>query len=216
MDTASEEAYDDLASLAARVCEAPIGIISLVDEERQWFKSRVGIALEQTSRDVAFCAHAILQSGPLIVKDALEDDRFADNPLVNAEPRIRFYAGFPLVCPEGYVLGTLCAMDQKPRQISAWQQDIMEMLGRQVMALLELRRVAARMAEALQTIRTPHGVLPLCGSCKRVRDVQGWVKVEIYIAQHSDAEVTTGICPECIIREHHGQTGAPPALPPRI
>src|SRR5512136_1661049 len=150
LDTGHEQAYDDITALAAHLCDVPIAMISLVDESRQWFKSRVGLNRQETPRDVAFCAHAILQSEPLIVRDALKDVRFADNALVTRAPHIRFYAGFPLANPEGYALGTLCAIDRRPRQLTPEQKTAMQALSRQVMALLELRRVSARMAVVLE------------------------------------------------------------------
>jgi hypothetical protein len=145
LDTAPEQAYDDITALAAYLCDVPIATISLVDESRQWFKSKRGLKQRETPREVAFCAHVILQSKPLIVRDALKDARFAENALVTRSPHIRFYAGFPLTSPEGFALGTLCAMDREPRQLSAEQKRVMQALSQQVMALLELRRVSARM-----------------------------------------------------------------------
>lgn len=202
LDTEAEQTYDDITALAAYVCEAPIALISLVDESRQWFKSRVGITQQETPRDVAFCAHAILQSEPLIVRDALKDERFSDSALVTRAPHIRFYAGFPLTTPDGLAVGTLCAIDRKPRQLSAERKAAMQALARQVMALLELRRVSARMAEVLDKIRTLHGLLPICAWCKRIRDDQGyWQQVEAYVHEHTGADFTHGICPECLEKQ---------------
>ena len=202
LDTAAEEAYDDLTALAAHLCRAPIAMISLVDESRQWFKSKLGLNQKETPRDVAFCAHAILQTEPLIVRDALKDARFADSALVTRSPHIRFYAGFPLSSPEGFALGTLCAIDRKPRQLSAGQKTAMQALSRQVMALLELRRVSARMAEALEHVKALHGLLPICAWCKRIRDDKGyWSQVEAYIHEHTGADFTHGICPECLEKQ---------------
>src|ERR1035438_7150770 len=138
LDTAAEQSYDDIIALAAQTCEVPIAMVSLVDEARQWFKSKVGLEQQQTSREVAFCAHAILQHEPFIVRDAVKDSRFAENPLVTGEPHIRFYAGFPLINPEGLALGTLCVIDHEARQLSMGQVKAMQALSRQVMALLEL------------------------------------------------------------------------------
>ena len=198
LDTAAEQAYDDLTALAAYLCHAPIAMISLVDGSRQWFKSKLGLNEQETPRDVAFCAHAILQTEPLIVRDALKDLRFSDSALVTREPHIRFYAGFPLSSREGFALGTLCAIDRRPRQLSARQKTAMQALSRQVMALLELRRVSARMAEALQKAKTLYGLLPICAWCKRIRNDQGyWSQVEAYLRAHTEADFTHGICPDC-------------------
>ena len=198
LDTTAEQTYDDITALAAYLCNVPIAVISLVDKSRQWFKSKLGLNERETPRDVAFCAHAILQSEPLIVRDALKDSRFADSALVTRAPYIRFYAGFPLASPEGFALGTLCAIDRKPRQLSAEQKQAMQSLSRQVMALLELRRVSTRLAEALENVKTLHGLLPICAWCKRIRDDQGyWSQVEAYVHAHTGADFTHGICPDC-------------------
>lgn len=198
LDTKAERIYDDLAVLAAHICEVPIAMISLVDEVRQWFKSKVGLDQQQTSRDVAFCAHAILQREPLVVPDATKDRRFADSTLVTGEPRIRFYAGIPLVNPQGLALGTLCVIDRKPRQLTAAQRKALKALARQVMMLLELRLVSARLADALEDVKTLQALLPICAWCKRVRDSEGyWNQVEAYFREHAGTEFTHGICPEC-------------------
>ncbi len=140
LDTRPEPSLDDLTKLAAQICEAPISLISLIDEHRQWFLSRVGLDVPETPRDVSFCAHAILQPELMIVPDTALDTRFADNPLVTGEPGIRFYAGMPLSTPDGHALGTLCVIDRIPRQLTPRQQDALRVLSRQVMAQVELRR----------------------------------------------------------------------------
>lgn len=202
LDTAAEESYDDITALAAYLCRVPIATISLVDESRQWFKSKLGLDQQETPREVAFCAHAILQSEPLIVRDALKDVRFADSELVTGKPHIRFYAGFPLASPEGFALGSLCAIDRKPRQLSPGQKTAMHALARQVMALMELRRVSARMAQVLEKIKTLHGLLPICAWCKRIRDDHGyWKQVEAYVHEHTGADFTHGICPDCLQKQ---------------
>lgn len=139
LDTLAEQAYDDLTYLAAQICDAPIALISLVDRDRQWFKSRVGLNAEETSRKVSFCAHAIHHPGELLeVEDALEDQRFADNPLVTGDPHIRFYAGMPIVDAAGLALGTLCVIDRKPRVLKQAQRRALKALSRQVMAQIRL------------------------------------------------------------------------------
>ncbi|MES1023815.1 PAS domain S-box protein [Gloeocapsa sp. BRSZ] len=145
LDTPNEVAFDELTRLAAYICGTPIALITLVDTNRQWFKSKLGIEKLETPRDVAFCAHAILEQDVLLVPDATVDHRFATNPFVTSDPRIRFYAGVPLVNPEGYALGTLCVIDQVPRQLNTEQVEALRLLGRQVLRLLELRRNLANL-----------------------------------------------------------------------
>lgn len=146
LDTLPEQAFDDLTQLAALICEAPIALITLVDEDRQWFKSKVGLSITETSRDVSLCAHAILQKKLLIVPDATRDARFKDNPFVISRPNIRFYAGAPLITPEGLALGTLCVIDKVPRQLTKDQKTALSVLSRHVVAQLALRRQSRELA----------------------------------------------------------------------
>ncbi len=199
LDTAAEQAYDDLTAAAAFTCGMPLAMISLVDKSRQWFKSTFGIQHKQTPRDAALCARAILALEPLIIPDLLEHPLFRDFDPFDSDPRVRFYAGFPLVSPDGFVLGTLCVMDSKPGYLSDHQEQIMRILARQVMALMELRRVSACLAGALEKIRTLHGLLPICAWCKRIRDDAGyWTRAETYIREHTDTDFTHCICPDCL------------------
>lgn len=140
LDTPPEAALDELAELAACICEAPVALISLIDEERQWFKSRVRFEPAETARDISFCGYTILERELFIVPDARLDPRFCDNPLVTGETGIRFYAGAPLFTPGGHALGTLCVIDHEPREIHPDHQQALRILSRQVMAQFELRR----------------------------------------------------------------------------
>jgi GAF domain-containing protein len=149
LDTDPEQAFDDLALLASFVCKTPSALISLVDEKRQWFKSRVGVDVTETPREIAFCSTAIQQSDLFIVPDALKDERFRNNPLVVSAPHIRFYAGAPLINEEGYALGTLCVIDQSPRDLNLEQQTALKALSRLVLSQLEFRRNLILLKEVL-------------------------------------------------------------------
>jgi EAL domain-containing protein (putative c-di-GMP-specific phosphodiesterase class I)/GGDEF domain-containing protein len=145
LDTPQDPSFDDISELTRRIAGTEIGIISIVDRDRQWFKSCVGAPLgqQQTPRGISFCGHTILQRDPLIIPDALADPRFADNPLVVGEPHIRFYAGFPLITSNGYALGSLCAISREPRQLSSDQIDSLRLLASlTVQQLNHLRQVS--------------------------------------------------------------------------
>ena len=140
LDTLPEESFDAITLLAAHICQTPIALLTLVDSDRQWFKSKVGITISETSRDVAFCAHAIMQRELFVVRDASADKRFAANPLVTSDPKIRFYAGAPLVTAQNHALGTLCVLDRVPRILTREQTDALRALSRHVLAQMEMRR----------------------------------------------------------------------------
>lgn len=149
LDTSPQRSYDDLTRLAARICNTPVAMISLVDQDRQWFKSRIGMGLRETPRASAFCAHAILGTDLLVVPDALADARFRDNPLVQGDQHVRFYAGAPLLTPDRDALGTLCVLDTVPRDLTPDQRDSLRTLSHQVMVQLELRRTLYELEESI-------------------------------------------------------------------
>jgi two-component sensor histidine kinase len=147
LDTPPEAAFDDLVALVAHIIDVPIALVSLIDADRQWFKSHYGLAATETSRDVSFCGHVVASGQPLLVPDAHLDPRFVDNPLVTGETNVRFYAGAPLRTPDGFVLGTLCAIDHDPRDVTPQQQHLLSILARQVVTQLELRKHNLELAE---------------------------------------------------------------------
>ena len=150
LDTLPEAAFDDLTQLAANICGTPMSLMVLVEEQRQWFKSRHGAELQETSRDVAFCSHTILQDDVFVVEDALADPRFADNPLVTHGPSIRFYAGLPLTTPDGFRIGTLCVLDREVHHLSHSQTQALRIISHQVMSQLELRRHLVQLARSAE------------------------------------------------------------------
>ncbi len=206
MDTPSEPMFDELTRLTSVICGTPIALVTLLDTRRQWFKSRVGLEASETPIDQAFCAHAIEQDHVFLVPDATLDRRFSSNPLVTGDPHIRFYAGAPLITPDGTALGTLCAIDRVPRELSAWQQGALADLSNQVVRMLELRRTnqALRLAlaekqAAQREVGLLQEIIPMCAWCRKLRDDRHfWSQVEDYFHAHSGTRFTHGICPECL------------------
>lgn len=198
LDTPPEESFDEIATLAARMYRTPIALVSLVDERRQWFKARVGLAATETPREHAFCAHAILDRDVLVVEDAATDARFSRNPLVTSAPNIRFYAGAPLVDGDGHALGTLCIIDREPREPGSDELRGLQVLARQVLAQMELRRTAKELASAVGTARALSKLLPMCAWCKSIRNDDGyWQEVERYLLTTHQTQTSHGICPTC-------------------
>src|SRR6201996_443625 len=149
LDTEPEQAFDDLTLLASFICKTPIAMISLIDEDRQWFKSKIGMKSSETPRDIAFCSVAIQQPDVMVVPDTFKDDRFRDNPFVTSDPHIRFYAGAPLINEDGFALGTVCVMDREPRELTAEQKQAMWSLARLALGQMELRHNLQLLKDAL-------------------------------------------------------------------
>jgi GAF domain-containing protein len=149
LDTKPEERFDELTRLAAVICGVPISLISLIDTDRQWFKSRFGLDVQETPRAQAFCTHAIMQPELFVVPDASKDERFANNPLVTGDLHIRFYAGEPLAARDGHVLGTLCVIDHEPHTLTEAQKEALRIVGQLVIANFELRRDLQELRDAL-------------------------------------------------------------------
>lgn len=202
LGTRPEESYDDITRMASLVCQTPIALLSLVDVDRQWFKSKVGVDATETPRDWSFCAHAIHAPEPLVVRDALWDERFHDNPLVCGDPKIRFYAGFPLSNMGGQRIGTLCVIDREPGELSAVQVEVMEALARQVMAFLELRKRSIRLMQAFCSSEASPGMIATCSYCRKARNEEGrWVYLDQFLSRHTELQFSHGICDGCI-EEH--------------
>lgn len=150
LDTLPEQIYDDFLAVATAIFDCPIAQLSFIDENRQWFKSRIGLEQTETPREVAFCAHAVAKPEEvLVVEDALLDPRFVDNPLVTSDPRIRFYAGAPLVTPDGDAVGTVCVIDREPREASPEQLEALRILARQIVDVLELHRSVTQLEQSV-------------------------------------------------------------------
>lgn len=185
LDTPYEEEFDEIVRIASKICNAPMSIVTLLDSQRQWFKAKVGNLPGETGRDVSFCGHAIMGDGIMEIPNALDDERFVDNPLVTSNPNIRFYAGMPLVTQRGYKIGTLCVIDTVPRNLDEDQLESLETLGRQVMRIIDLR-VKVRELNELTEVKNKiigiigHDVRNPIASIKNILDMreQGYIKKE--------------------------------------
>lgn len=187
LDTEPERAFDDLALLASCICGTPIALITIIDADRQWFKSRVGFSATETSRNLSFCNHVLGQRDLYVVPDTTANDLFRTHPMVVGAPHIRFYAGAPLVTPDGHALGTLCVADHVPRTLTAQQAEALDALRRQVQAQLELRRnlielekalaareqadaeretLIAELQQANDNVKKLSGLMPYCSTCE--------------------------------------------------
>jgi anti-sigma regulatory factor (Ser/Thr protein kinase) len=214
LDTEPERAFDDLTLLASQICGTPIALISLIDADRQWYKSRVGVSVTETSRSIAFCAHAIQQRELFIVPDARSHSMFRDHPLVTGDPKIRFYAGAPLITPDGQALGTLCVVDRVPRTLTSEQLEALEALRRQAQAQLELRlnlielsqalaerdraedaqtRLLKELRAALDHVTSLSGLVPFCSTCE--------FNMVIPADPHAIGPVTEGVT--ALLRKKH-------------
>ncbi|WP_433079221.1 GAF domain-containing protein [Dactylosporangium sp. CA-052675] len=185
LDTPPETDFDDIVRIASEVCGAPISLVTLVDTERQWFKAKVGdMDLEETPREVAFCAHAIMGRDLMVVPDATADVRFADNPYVTQDDGIRFYAGAPLLTAEGAALGTLCVVDHNPHRLNLDQMKALRALAKQVTELLELRRLVV--TDDLRGRPEPRSVDLAYLTEARIRELRG-------IADARNIAITLGL-----------------------
>jgi GAF domain-containing protein len=206
MDTPPEEDFDDITRLAAYICQTPIATITLLDQHRQWFKSKVGVNHCEDSIEHSFCYHAIQNRGIFQVDDATLDDRFATNPLVTADHGIRAYVGSPLVTDTGIPFGTLCAIDRVPHSFNEDQCEALASLSRMVVKAMEMRKTARALSQALKEKKEAENeisllqeILPMCGWCHKVRDDEDyWSSVEGYITSHTNTRISHGICPDCL------------------
>jgi hypothetical protein len=203
LDCEPERRYDEIANLAAAALDMPIAMVSLVDADRQWPLATVGIARDEVPRSQSFCTHAIGRDEPLVIDDASSDARVSSTLLVTGETKARFYAGAPLVTPQGHHVGTVCVIDRTPRELSPRKLDILVGLARQTIELLEHRLTAARLLDAQARLRTMATLIPICSHCRKVRDESNqWLTLERLVQAKTGSRFTHGICPECV-REHY-------------
>jgi hypothetical protein len=201
LDSEPERRFDDIAKLAAAALDMPIAMVSLVDEDRQWSMATVGIERGEVPRAQSFCTHAITQDWTLVIEDTSIDARVS--MIVSDQLQARFYAGAPLITPEGQRVGTVCVIDRTPRTLARRELDILAGLARQTIELLEHRLTAARLGDAQQRLSTMATLIPICSHCRKVRDEGNhWLTLERLVQAKTGSRFTHGICPDCV-REHY-------------
>ncbi|QRR02415.1 GAF domain-containing protein [Dyadobacter sandarakinus] len=187
LDSISEQEYDDITALASLICQTPVSLISLIDDSRQWFKSNHGLSVRETPRDFAFCTHTILNpSQVFVVPDSREDARFADNPLVTGDPHVIFYAGAPLIDSNGFALGSLCVIDHTPKSLSETQLSALQILAKNVVNLIENRKVQRSMKVLQKVLELRHQETEDMREC-----IQGLISDNLYPAL-MDARAMSG------------------------
>ncbi len=200
LDTSPEKGFDDITYLASALCKTPVAMVAFIDKDRQWFKSRIGLTMQQTARSISICAYTILQRSIMVVPDVSKDERFSDNPLVTGPMGIRFYAGVPVFSIGGLPLGTVAVMDREPRTLLVGQEESLRAVSRLASSLLELRRANGELIAAQDAMNLYSEVLPVCSSCRKVRTEEGeWVLLEQFVRDHAH-DSSQGICPECARR----------------
>jgi GAF domain-containing protein len=198
LDSEREQSFDEISKLAAYICGTPISTVSLVDADRQWFKSRQSIEITETPRDQSFCGHTIMSDGVMVVEDALQDGRFAGTQLVTGNPHVRFYAGAPLTTGDALNIGALCVMDSVPRKLTAEQREALLTLSKMVMTEFRLRDLNQKLADAMQEVKALRDILPTCSYCSNIRNEQGeWSSLEDYITDETHSRFSHGVCPTC-------------------
>ena len=198
LDLSPRHGFEDIARAAAELAEVPTALVSLIDEQRQWFMGSIGFTGAETPREETFCTHTILGADLMLVENATLDSRFSENPHVTAANGVRFYAGAPIVDDAGHAIGSLCVVDSRPRQLSRAKQATLMALARTAMRLLEHRRLIHLLGESLKEVKTVQGFLPICASCKSIRTDDGyWNRIEEYFSTRTDARLSHGVCPDC-------------------
>ena len=198
LDSVSERTYEDIAKLAAFMFEAPIAVISLFDAQGHSLKATFGSETLPSELVEPFTLRTSETSDILVVADTHLDERFAECVLVTGDEGIRFYAGAPLVTADGQGIGALCVMDHRPRPVTPRELGMLHSLARMVMTTMDLHRVTDELASEVLKVRNLSGLLPICAGCKNIRNDSGyWQRVESYVQEHSQAEFTHGMCPEC-------------------